>query len=112
MTPAAFRRIALKFPESVENAHHHHPDFRFRGKIFATLGYPDSGFAMVQLTSDQQINALRSAPHAFRPAAGAWGRNGSTLVLLAAIASGELEPFIRQAYDNAAIKRKARPAAG
>ena len=27
-------------PEATEGAHMGHPDFRVRGKIFATLGYP------------------------------------------------------------------------
>ncbi|HVB58611.1 MAG TPA: MmcQ/YjbR family DNA-binding protein [Candidatus Acidoferrales bacterium] len=39
MTPQAFHQIALRLPESIESSHMNHPDFRVRGKIFATLGY-------------------------------------------------------------------------
>ncbi len=43
MTPNEFRELALSFPEAIESAHMHHPDFRVGGRIFATLGYPDAG---------------------------------------------------------------------
>ena len=82
MTAAQFRRLALDLPDTIESSHCAHPDFRVRNKIFATLGYPDSRWGMVKLTPAQQTEVLRGAPDAFRPAAGAWGRSGSTVVLL------------------------------
>ena len=108
MTPDQFRRLALALPESSEGVHMAHPDYRVRNRIFATLGYLDANFGMVRLTPDQQHDAMQCAPEAFRPAAGAWGRSGSTLVSLAAITSGELRPFLRQAYDNIAGHEKRR----
>jgi len=50
MTANDFRKLALSLPEAVESAHMHHPDFRVRGKIFATLGYPDKDSGVVKLT--------------------------------------------------------------
>jgi len=44
--------MALSLPGAIEAAHMAHPDFRVGGKIFATLGYPQKGFAMVQLTPE------------------------------------------------------------
>ena len=85
MTAAQFRRLALDLPDTIESSHCAHPDFRVRNKIFATLGYPDSRWGMVKLTPAQQTEVLRGAPDAFRPAAGAWGRSGSTVVLLSAM---------------------------
>ena len=41
-----FRKLALALPEVVEGAHMNHPDFRVRGRIYATL-LPDVGQAMV-----------------------------------------------------------------
>ena len=38
MTANEFRGLALALPEAVESSHMDHPDFRVRGKIFATLG--------------------------------------------------------------------------
>ena len=49
MTSEHFRRMALALPETEECAHQGHPDFRVRGKIFATLAYPDESFAMVKV---------------------------------------------------------------
>lgn len=38
MTAHEFRSMALALPATLENEHMGHPDFRVRGKIFATLG--------------------------------------------------------------------------
>ncbi len=73
-----FRRIALSFRETVEGRHHGHPDFRVRGKIFATIGYPDSGWAMVKLTPPQQTRFIAAHPECFQCVKGAWGRRGAT----------------------------------
>ena len=47
---------------------HEPPDFRVRGKIFATLSYPDSEWGMVKLSPEQQQNYLDAAPDVFEPA--------------------------------------------
>src|SRR4051812_17793236 len=87
MTADEFRRIALSFPETEERAHMNHPDFRVRGKIFATLSYPDTEWGMVKLSPEQQQNYLDAAPDVFEPAPGAFGRlehigRGVEIVLL------------------------------
>jgi hypothetical protein len=72
--------MALSLPEAVEASHMDHPDFRVRGKIFATLGYPDEDWGMVSLSpTDQQLLVL-AEPGVFVPANGAWGRRGATNV--------------------------------
>lgn len=58
-----------------------HPDFRVRGKIFATLG-PDETWGMAKLTPTQQQDYLRLEP-AFKPASGKWGDGGATIITLA-----------------------------
>lgn len=92
MTADEFRRIALGFPGSVESSHHHHPDFRLHGKIFATLGYPDAGWAMVKLTPSQQVRFVGTHSECFQPVKGAWGRRGATSVNLFAVT----EPLARR----------------
>ncbi len=82
MTADTFRRAALALPGAIESEHMHHPDFRVANKIFATLGYPDGTWAMVKLPPDEQHKLLEAMPKAFQPAAGAWGRQGSTMVRL------------------------------
>src|SRR6266850_6818968 len=82
MTVNDFRKLALSFPEAIESAHMDHPDFRVRGKIFATLGYPDKDSGVVKLTPDEQRDFVGSDPNVFQPVKGAWGRRGSTSVNL------------------------------
>jgi hypothetical protein len=82
VTPDGFRRLALSLPEAVEVGHMGHPDFRVRGKIFATLGYPDGGWGMLKLTPEQQEALTSGEPLVFAPIKGAWGRGGATNVNL------------------------------
>jgi hypothetical protein len=84
MTADEFRELALAIPGAVEASHMDHPDFRFDGKIFASLGAPDEEWGMVKLTPDQQRSFLKQAPKMFKQCNGAWGRQGCTNVLLAA----------------------------
>src|SRR5438874_13515152 len=106
MTAEEFRRLALSFPEASEKAHMGHPDFRVRGKIFATLG-PDETWGMVKLTAEQQAVFVGIEPDVFQPVNGAWGRRGATQVRLEAAT----EPAVRQAlvaaWRNTAPKRLA-----
>jgi hypothetical protein len=85
VTPAGFRRIALGLTDAVEQSHHGHPDFRVKGRIFATLGYPNKQWGVVNLPLDEQQRLIRDYPGVFIPAAGAWGAQGSTTVHLKAI---------------------------
>jgi hypothetical protein len=108
MTAEDFRSIALSFPDTTEQAHMHHPDFRVRGKIFATLGYPDDTHGMVKLTPEQQHDFIKSKPNVFAPSKGAWGRGGSTTVKLKAAAKATLRTAMAAAWSNAAPKGLAR----
>jgi len=83
MTPAEFRRLALRLPEAAEGAHMGHADFRVGGRIFATLGYPNERSAAVMLSPQDQDYLVRDHPGTFAPAAGKWGASGSTMVALA-----------------------------
>ena len=79
-----------------------HPDFRVGGKIFATLGYPNGEYGMVQLMPEQQEDFIHLAPDAFKPASGAWGRNGSTLVRLDTVPEDLLEAALTAAWRRRA----------
>ena len=82
MTADQFRAIALSLPDTAESSHMDHPDFRVHGKIFATLGYPSREWGVVGLTPKDQSYFCRAEPEVFVPVKGAWGRAGSTQVLL------------------------------
>ena len=82
-----------------------HPDFRVGGKIFATLGYPDSTTAMVNLTPEQQDSYMRAYPDAFRPCAGVWGCRGATHVALKAAKTATVREALEAAWRKTAPKR-------
>ena len=104
MTPADFRSLALSLPEAAEESHMGHPDFRVRGKIFATLG-PDEDWGMVKLTPDQQASFLRTERGVFTPASGAWGRRGCTIVRLCDADEAAVWQALMAAWRNTAPKR-------
>lgn len=83
-----------------------HPDFRVGGKIFATLHAPEKGTGAVMLLPEQQALAMDAEPAAFSPAAGAWGRNGSTVVSLAEVSDEWLERVLDWAWAKRAPKVK------
>ncbi|MGB7282326.1 MAG: MmcQ/YjbR family DNA-binding protein [Candidatus Acidiferrum sp.] len=108
MTPNDFRKLALSFPEAAEQAHMHHPDFRVADKIFATLGYPDKSWGMVKLTPVEQEMLVKAEPAVFVPAKGAWGRQGSTTVLLKAAKKTTVRNALSAAWRLAAPESLAK----
>jgi hypothetical protein len=99
-----FRRIALGMRDAVEAAHMGHPDFRVGGRIFATLQANDE-WGVVMLTPEQQAQFVRNFPDVFVPAAGAWGRQGSTTVRLSAADEEVVGEALTLAWQNRATQR-------
>jgi len=112
MTPEGFRKLALVLPEAEESAHMGHPDFRVRGKIFATLGAPDASFGMVTLTPEQQEGFVDKWPKVFVPVKGGWGLRGATNVRLGAATPAALRPALEVAWRNVAPPALVRSASG
>jgi len=104
MTAAEFRRVALRMPDAVEGAHMGHADFRVNGKIFATLGYPNSRHGVVMLAPEQQRELIDAYPRVFVPAAGTWGESGSTVVTLREADAEIVAEAIRAAWLRRARK--------
>ncbi|MDQ6758366.1 MAG: MmcQ/YjbR family DNA-binding protein [Acidobacteriota bacterium] len=107
MTTEEFRSLALSFPETSESSHMNHPDFRVGGRIFATLGYPNQEWGMVKLPPPQQHAYVEAEPDAFVPAKGAWGRQGSTNVKLAAASGSMVRNALAEAWQQAAQTKPA-----
>jgi hypothetical protein len=105
VTPDDFRRLALALPEAVESSHMGTVDFRV-GRIFATLGYPNANFGMVQLTREHQDIIVGVEPTVFRPVPGAWGLKGATLVVLAEADEPTLRGALEAAWRLKATKRQ------
>ena len=92
-------------PEAVEAAHMGHPDFRVGKRIFATLSYPDERHGVLMLTPEEQGELIGSYPETFAMAAGAWGRRGSTKVLLEKASRRMLKRPMENAWRKMAPKR-------
>lgn len=105
MTIGEYRRIALAQPEAVESSHMDHPDFRVQNKIFATISSRAGNEGALKLTPEQQKQFIKKHPKVFSPAAGAWGRNGSTIVQITIAKSDLVERAMRLAWRNTAPKR-------
>ena len=105
MTADDFRKIALSFPEANESAHMDHPDFRVRGKIFATLGYPDKDWAVVKLTTEEQKSFVREEPAVFQAVKGNWGVRGATNVHLPTASTTAVREAVAAAWRNVAPRR-------
>jgi hypothetical protein len=87
-----------------------HPDFRVNGRIFATL-QANMTSGCVMLAPEEQQEFLRTHPKTFTPASGAWGRQGSTMVLLAGAKPAAVRGAIVMAWERAlTLPRRKKPA--
>jgi hypothetical protein len=107
ITADDFREVALSMQDAFEGAHMGHPDFRVNGRIFATLHTGDKS-GMVALTPEEQREFMWLKPEMFTPCAGAWGRQGSTNVILAHADMKTLRAAMNLAWERAVSKPPAR----
>jgi hypothetical protein len=105
MTAKDFRRLALGMDGAAEASHMNHPDFRVNGKIFATI-HEDNVRGMVKLTPEQQERFIREHGAMFHPAAGEWGRQGSTMVTFAHAKEEVVGEAMTLAWQNLARAAK------
>lgn len=99
------RMLALSLPEVEEASHFGKADFRVGGKVFGSL--PRPGRMNLRLDPAEQAACVGSAPDAFEPAPGAWGRQGWTGVELALVGEEELRELIAGAWLRRAPRRLA-----
>jgi hypothetical protein len=105
MTGDDFRALALAHQGATEGAHMGHPDFRANGRIFATLkAHEQTG--MVAVSPEEQHELIDAHPVVFSPAAGAWGRQGCTMVHLSEASARVVTPALLLAWQRV----MARPA--
>jgi hypothetical protein len=107
MTASDFRKLALSFPDTIESSHMGHPDFRAKGKIFATFPKPDEKIGMIKLTPEQQAVWCKDEPDMFEPVPGGWGRGGATQVILKSATKTIVKRAMEDAWKNVtALKKK------
>lgn len=83
-----------------------HADFRVAGKVFATLGYPDDLHGTIMLSPLDQDLLLQRHAKAFKPAAGAWGKAGSTSVILNAVPKRVVALALESAWKRRATTQR------
>lgn len=103
-TASDLRRIALSLDGTTEAPHFDRTAFKAR-TIYATLP-PDGKTANLKFTPDEQQLKLLTAPEAFVPVPGGWGRMGYTSVILDKITTDELIAALTMAWQNAQLKPK------
>lgn len=112
MTDDEVRGVLLDLEGVEEGAHMGHPDFRLRGRVFASLT-ADGQRAAVKLSPEEQAVLMAEAPATFAPAAGAWGRQGWTTIKLAGAASSRVRGACVLAWEAASrapLQRRRRAA--
>lgn len=110
LTADEFRDIVLSLNGASEGAHMGHPDFRANGRVFASL-HADDVTANLKLTPEEQATLMREQPRMFTPAAGAWGRQGWTVVPLAAASEAPVRGAAMLAWQNVTSLPPGRSAA-
>jgi hypothetical protein len=100
MTPEAFRALALSFPRAQERSMLGSQEFRIKDKVFATLGWPEAGWAVIKLTPADQTRFLIACA-GLSPEPGGRGKRGVTRVRLAASQEDRLAPVLKAAWIQA-----------
>ena len=96
VTPAQVRELVARLPGAQEGAHHGHPDFRVKKKIFATLSEAEDRAAL-RLTHLEARALAASRPTAVRLVS---DREpiGWVSIELAAFAADELADLLEEAW--------------
>ena len=102
---AAFRKMALAFPEVEELPHFHLASFRWKKKIFTTL-WEKENRAMLKLPLSDQSVYCDYDPGIFSPVPGSWGKQGATFVDLKKVSSTILQEALSISYQNIVQKRR------
>jgi hypothetical protein len=98
------RRLALSLEGASCAPHFDRTAFKVE-RIFATMA-ADRLTANIKLSADGQELKCLTAPDAFKPVAGAWGKQGWTTVTLAALSRDELDAALRVAWQNASPRKR------
>ena len=98
-----FRKMALSFPETLEQPHLAKTSFRIKKKIFATLSV-DEKIAVLKLSVIDQSVFCSIDSTMIAPVTGGWGRQGWTKVELSKIKKAVLQDALSCAYNEVAPK--------
>ena len=105
-TDKDLRRIALSLDGVTEAPHFDRAAFKV-ARIFATMP-PDGLTANLKLEAGEQELKCLTAPEAFAPVPGGWGRMGWTTVTLGKVRAEELASALTTAWAHAVGKATRR----
>lgn len=98
------RRIALKLEGTTEVPHFDRRAFRVeRQYVTLEVGETTANF---KFTADEQQLKCLTAPDAFKPVPGGWGRMGWTTATLANLSAAELKAALEMAWKHALPRPK------
>jgi hypothetical protein len=105
VTPKAFHRHALSFPEAHEEPHFERTSFREGKKIFATMS-ADGKEAMVRVDPPERCEALLSSKPGVFFSYGRWTtRNGSLGVRIHKVEARLMKALLTDSWKHVAPKR-------
>jgi hypothetical protein len=100
------RPLALALPEVEESQHFGTPDFRVRGKIFATARHNEA-LCMLKLPLHIQEAMVESRPDVFSLPPGGWAKHGATYADTDKIDPDLLKDLLDLAWRRTAPKKLA-----
>ncbi|HLP32760.1 MAG TPA: MmcQ/YjbR family DNA-binding protein [Bacteroidia bacterium] len=98
---AAFRTIALSFPEATEAAHFEKISFRVKGKIFATCDEKNNRACLKLSETNQDLFSLADKSIVY-PVNNKWGKQGWTMVELSKVSKRLFTAALTSAYCEVA----------
>lgn len=101
-----FRKLALSFPDTTEEAHFEKTSFRVKKKIFATYDGRDKRACIKLSEVDQDILALADKTAIF-PVGNKWGKQGWTIIDLSTIRKELFIDALTTAYCEVAPEKLA-----
>lgn len=104
VTMETFRKMALSFPETVEQPHFEKPSFRVHKKIFATLDIKHNQICIKLTEIDQHAFSAFDKSIIF-PVPNKWGKQGWTYINLKKVLKHTLMDALTTAYCTAAPKK-------
>ena len=97
------RKLALSFPETVEQDHWGRPSFRVKKKIFATI-WPVEERAVLKLSVVDQSVFTEYNSKIFYPIPNGWGKQGWTFVELKKVRKDMFNDALHLAWSEVAPK--------
>ena len=101
--PDTVRQLALAFDEAVEQPHFGKTSYRVRKKIFATMDISKQQVMLKFSETDQSVFCAHDSGVIY-PVAGAWGKQGWTVVELTRVHPDLFRDALSTAYCQVAPK--------